>query len=265
MLLGLVLRDRRAACELLGQPMPRRRARVLPAGRRPGRGAGGVPAPVRAHPPGAAGRDGPGRRAVGPKRRVDEALDQVGLGGVDGRPVKAYSLGMRQRLGLAAALLRDPDCWSSTSRRTALTRKGIREIRELLLRAERRRARRSSCPATCWPRSSRCAPGSACSTAGRLVLQASWPTLRAPTGRVVVHAPRDARRAGAARRSASRVGASTTRGPVRARRPGRAQRRSWSTAGVRVDGARPRSGARWRTSSWRPPARARDRSIGPAR
>jgi ABC-type multidrug transport system ATPase subunit len=41
-------------------------------------------------------------------RRVDDALDQVGLAGIDRRPVRAYSLGMRQRLGLAGALVRRP-------------------------------------------------------------------------------------------------------------------------------------------------------------
>ena len=34
-----------------------------------------------------------------------QPLDRVGLAAVDERPVRAYSLGMRQRLGLAAALL----------------------------------------------------------------------------------------------------------------------------------------------------------------
>ena len=44
-----------------------------------------------------------------PDRRVDEVLGQVGLAGAAGRRVRGFSLGMRQRLGLAAALLGDPE------------------------------------------------------------------------------------------------------------------------------------------------------------
>ncbi len=44
-----------------------------------------------------------------PRGRADEVLDQVGLAGDAERRIGGYSLGMRQRLGLAAALLGDPE------------------------------------------------------------------------------------------------------------------------------------------------------------
>ncbi|MFC0627626.1 ABC transporter ATP-binding protein [Kribbella deserti] len=44
-----------------------------------------------------------------PKKRVDEVLDMVGLRSVAGKRAGAYSLGMSQRLGIAGALLGDPE------------------------------------------------------------------------------------------------------------------------------------------------------------
>ncbi|SEC85334.1 ATP-binding cassette domain-containing protein [Streptomyces sp. TLI_105] len=43
-----------------------------------------------------------------PRRRAAEVLEEVGLAGAAGRRIGGYSLGMRQRLGIAAALLGDP-------------------------------------------------------------------------------------------------------------------------------------------------------------
>jgi ABC-2 type transport system ATP-binding protein len=67
-------------------------------------------------------------------RRVDELLDQVGLGARAGDAVSRYSLGMRQRLGLASVLLKDPALLVLDEPANGLDPAGIREVRELLRR-----------------------------------------------------------------------------------------------------------------------------------
>jgi ABC-2 type transport system ATP-binding protein len=68
------------------------------------------------------------------RARIDEMLGLVGLDEVAGRPVKAYSQGMRQRLGLAAALLHRPRLLVLDEPANGLDPAGIREVRQLLRR-----------------------------------------------------------------------------------------------------------------------------------
>jgi ABC-2 type transport system ATP-binding protein len=85
--------------------------------------------------PGRRGRDHLriGAQAAGlPVRRVDEVLDRVGLTDAGGRRVRGYSLGMRQRLGLAAALLGDPQVLVLDEPGNGLDPAGMAWLRTLL-------------------------------------------------------------------------------------------------------------------------------------
>jgi ABC-2 type transport system ATP-binding protein len=187
MLLGLVLATR-GEIELLGERMPRGGRRVLP---RVGALIEGSAA--YGHLSGrenlalldAAGPGGPWRTR---RRRIGAVLEQVGLAGVGRRPVKAYSLGMRQRLGLAGALLRRPELLVLDEPTNGLDPQGITEVRELLLDLHRNGT-------TIFLSSHLLAEvEQLCSRVGvldrgRLVLQDELATLTAPTGATVVHTP----------------------------------------------------------------------------
>ncbi len=187
MLLGLV-HATSGSIELLGQPMPARARTVLPQ-------VGALiegPAAY-GHLSGranlmlfdAAGRGGPRRTR---RRRVGDALEQVGLGGVGPRPVRHYSLGMRQRLGLAGALLRTPPLLILDEPTNGLDPQGIHEIRQLLLELHARGT-------TVFLSSHLLAEIEQLCTRvgvldrGRLVLQEQLADLQAPTGRTLVRTP----------------------------------------------------------------------------
>jgi len=67
-----------------------------------------------------------------PDTRADETLEIVGLGGAARRPVRGYSLGMRQRLGLATALLGDPPVLVLDEPSNGLDPAGIAWLRRFL-------------------------------------------------------------------------------------------------------------------------------------
>jgi ABC-2 type transport system ATP-binding protein len=79
-------------------------------------------------------------RAVGdvlggvPRRRLDEVIELVGLRGRERDRVRTYSLGMKQRLGLAMAVLNDPELLILDEPANGLDPAGIVEMRDLLRR-----------------------------------------------------------------------------------------------------------------------------------
>jgi ABC-type multidrug transport system ATPase subunit len=192
MLLGLVYATS-GEIEVLGRPVPRKVAEVLPH-------IGALVEEPAAYPHlsgranlrlfDAAGRGG--RRSTR-RQRIEDALELVGLGGVDRRPVKAYSLGMRQRLGLAAALVRQPKLLILDEPGNGLDPRGLRDLRQLLMELNEQGT-------TVFLSSHLLAEVELLCTRvgvldrGRLVLQQDLAELRAPTGRILVQSP-DAGRA----------------------------------------------------------------------
>src|ERR1700681_4747259 len=127
MALGLVA-PTKGSVEILGLEVRRHRAEVLP------RVGALVESPALYGY--MSGRDN--LRAIGDllggakEKRIDEVLEIVSLKGRDKDRVKTYSLGMKQRLGLAIALLNDPDLLILDEPANGLDPAGVVEMRDLL-------------------------------------------------------------------------------------------------------------------------------------
>jgi ABC-2 type transport system ATP-binding protein len=190
MLLGLVYATE-GTIEVLGRPVPKQLRQVLPRIGALVEGPAAYPhlsaaanlTLMDAASPWADSRPRGVRRDR--RRRVHEALETVGLAGVGRRPVKAFSLGMRQRLGIAAALLRRPELLVLDEPTNGLDPQGIIEVRDLLTRLNENGT-------TVFLSSHVLAEVEALCTRvgimdhGRLVAQESLDALRRPTGRVLV-------------------------------------------------------------------------------
>ncbi|MBO8172560.1 MAG: ABC transporter ATP-binding protein [Bacillaceae bacterium] len=72
-----------------------------------------------------------------PVERIDEILDLVGLSGRGDEKVKNYSLGMKQRLGIAQALIHNPNLVFLDEPTNGIDPQGVIEIRELITRLAR--------------------------------------------------------------------------------------------------------------------------------
>ena len=79
-----------------------------------------------------------GLRASVRRRRADELLEMVGLGTAGLRPVGEYSKGMTRRLGIAQALVNDPEFLILDEPTSGLDPIGTRQIKDLLLDLKRR-------------------------------------------------------------------------------------------------------------------------------
>ena len=215
MLLGLVLPTSGEA-EVLGEPIPAARHRVLPRIGALVEGPGAYPhlsGPANLALLDASGPDGSRRRAR--TVRIGEVLGQVGLDVRDRRPVASYSLGMRQRLGLAAALIRRPPLLILDEPTNGLDPQGITEIRRLLLEL-------NAGGTTIFLSSHLLAEIEQMCTRvgvldrGRLVLQERLDVLLRPTGLIAVRTPDPAR----VRRAPRRRGGQPERGSAAGSRGG---------------------------------------------
>jgi ABC-type multidrug transport system ATPase subunit len=132
-----------------------------------------------------AGTGGPRRTR---RQRVGELIERVGLADVGDRPVKAYSLGMRQRLGLAAALLRAPRMLILDEPTNGLDAQGIHELRTMFVELVRE-GTTIMLSSHLLAEVELICTRAAMMSAGRIVAQEAVSDLLAPTGWIRVVTP----------------------------------------------------------------------------
>ena len=128
LLTGLIHLDG-GTIEMLGRPFARGDRQAAVRGRSAHRDAVVLPVPVGPREP---ARPGGGRSARRRKSRIEEVLELVGLRERAGDKVSRYSLGMKQRLGIAGALLSDPKLLLLDEPANGLDPAGIVAMRETL-------------------------------------------------------------------------------------------------------------------------------------
>jgi ABC-2 type transport system ATP-binding protein len=187
MLLGLVF-PTSGSVEIFGQPVPRHAEHALLDVGSLVEGPGFYP-----HLSGrrnlmlfdAAGKGGSSETR---RRRINDVLERVGLADTGRKPVRAYSMGMRQRLGLAAALVRAPRLLILDEPTNGLDPQGIHELRTLFVDLVHEGTTvflsshlLSEVELICTR--------AAMMANGRLVAQDRVDTLLAPTGRLRIESP----------------------------------------------------------------------------
>ncbi len=130
-LLGL-LNASAGTCRLFGQAMPQASLEILPKVGALIEGPAFYPWLSGAQNLARFDAAGPDGERGTRRARIDEALGRVGLAAAAGKKYKAYSLGMRQRLGLASALLRPRELLVLDEPTNGMDPQGTREIRHLI-------------------------------------------------------------------------------------------------------------------------------------
>lgn len=187
MLLGLVYPSS-GRIELLGSEMPRHARRLLPS-------VGALVEGPGMYPHASGWRNlamfdalGPGGSRRTRRARMSTAMERVGLAHVGRQPVRTYSTGMKQRLGIAAALLRSPRLLLLDEPTDGLDPSGINDMRALFGDLVREGAT-IMLSSHLLSEVERSCTRAAMMSSGRLVAQDRVDVLLAPTGHLLIDTP----------------------------------------------------------------------------